>query len=131
MLRYLLFVGRDYHPQGGAADYAGSSNVLSLLAADAERRVLALGVRAWWNILDGDTGQVVAQWRGVFVPDESGDPVSMPPQPQVSDPVREVKPMRMARSAVVPDAVLTAQLERQLGMTPPAPNRAGREGVSE
>jgi hypothetical protein len=118
MLRYLLFVGREFHPGGGAADYAGSSDRPSLLATDAERRVLALGVRAWWNILDAQTGRVIAEWRGVFAPGEDGEPGSVPPQPVVSDPRREVKPMRPSRAEVVPAEVLTAQLDKQLRIDP-------------
>lgn len=55
MKRYLLFVGDNYYPFGGARDLLGDFDTISKCVKSiktTDRRV------DWWNILDTKTGQI-------------------------------------------------------------------------
>lgn len=63
MNRYILFCGETYYPRGGASDYAGSAATLDEAKAWGAAIDISDGLAGigWWNVLDAETGEIVAE----------------------------------------------------------------------
>jgi hypothetical protein len=59
MGRYLVFVGNLYYPNGGANDFDFATNSLEEAVNSARQDTVEDG---WANVLDAETGQVVANF---------------------------------------------------------------------
>lgn len=64
-MRYLIFAGKQFYPDGGALDFRGSGDgPLDTLVADTLRAIKKYEHGEcrydWWNIFDTSTGRIVA-----------------------------------------------------------------------
>lgn len=59
---YAMFMGQGYYPEGGWADLAGMYPTVSQAVAGRDERTAEDGYDDWAELVDLDTGAVVARW---------------------------------------------------------------------
>lgn len=63
---YLVFAGENYYPLGGWKDFKGCSEDIDKAVAIKDLAVLDTYCKDWWQIVDSDTCEVVAELKSIW-----------------------------------------------------------------